>query len=88
MSYWGMSKRAYADRKCGDGIICSGWRKVRDRGVKFGAAWYWQDSLKEIKGELVHVTMNDYWQTEVMIQRGALGCTGFYCNAKIVLKGD
>lgn len=86
-SYWGMSKRLYADRKSPDGIVSHGWRYVRKRGVKFGGAWYTSDKLKEISvGEYVNVGMSDYWRTEVDIQRGAYGALSWFCKANAVLK--
>lgn len=75
--------RLYADRYCADGVISNGWRTVRKGGrVKFGAQWYINENLQHIVGEFVHVQMDDYWQIEVQILRGRIGCMKWFCNAK------
>lgn len=82
MSYFGMSKRMYADRRAPDGVIATGWRTVRKGGrVKFASCWYEADELKEIVGEYVWVDANDYWLQEVLIHRGRIGCLVFLCKA-------
>lgn len=83
-SYRDRKNRGYQDRFAADGIICSGWRYVRKGGiVLFGGSRYHHPKLKEIIGELVRVDMADYWQNDVYIYRGVIGCTGFYCEAHI-----
>lgn len=85
-SYSQMSRRLYADRFAGDGVIASGWRYVK-KGVKkggrikFGGAYYEHESLKPLAKEYVYVHMGDYWQGHVQVFRGAFGATGFFCNA-------
>ncbi len=86
MSYFNMNKRLYADKKCSDGVISHGWRYVRKRGVKFAGSWYTNENLKNIPlGEFVQVSMHGYWMTEVMIFRGTVGSTTWFCNAQIVI---
>lgn len=83
MSYWNFNKRLYADRRCADGLFSSGWRKVKKGGrIKAAGNWYQNDRLKEIEGELVHVMMNCYWLSEIIVSRGVIGCSEWYCNAK------
>ena len=65
-----------------DGVIAIGWRRVKKGGrVKFGGTYYASPRLAEIVGELVCVSMGDYWQGYVLIERGAIGCQGWFCNA-------
>lgn len=78
-----MRRNPYGDRKAPDGVIATGWRYVKKGGrVKIGGAYYADEKLVDIVGEYVHVAMNDYWQQDVVICRGAIGCMGFYCDAK------
>lgn len=82
MSHFGMSKRMYADRRAPDGLLAVGWRRVKKGGrVKFAGAYYAHPKLADIVGELVNVQMADYWCQDVYIFRGAIGCTGFFCEA-------
>lgn len=77
-----LSERLYADRKCADGMLASGWRKVKKGGrVKFAGSWYSDPKLAEIVGELVNVAMGEYWCSFVYVSRGAIGCVGWFCNA-------
>lgn len=72
----------YADRFAPDGGIANEWRYVKAGGkVKFGGTYYYAPRLAEIVGEFVRVSMNCYWCTEVLIFRGAVGCTQWYCKA-------
>ena len=87
MSYFGMSKRLYADRKAPDGGFACGWRKVRKGGrVKCGGAWYAAKELEVIPGELVHVQIGEYWGSYIVVQRGAVSCMGFFCTANETTK--
>jgi hypothetical protein len=73
---------AYSDRRAPDGIIATGWRKVKKDGkVKFGGSYYSSPELSDIAGELVQVVMGEYWQSYVQIYRGRIGCLQFFCNA-------
>lgn len=74
----------YRDSFAPDGIIACGWRYVKKDGrVKIGGFYFKDAKLNTIIGEYVHVQFNDYWQTEVSIFRGVLGCMSFYCDAKM-----
>jgi len=76
-------KNPYGDRRAPDGDFAHGWRWVRKGGrVKVAGLWYTAPKLGEIVGEYVKVSMNDYWRSEVIIERGAIGCVGFFCYAK------
>lgn len=78
-----MKNNFYKDRYCADGIISDGWRYVKKGGrVKIGGKYYHDPRLEEIVEEYVHVQINCYWMSEVIIFRGAIGCTRFYCLAK------
>jgi hypothetical protein len=78
-----MRNNFYNDRRCADGVFASGWRYVKKGGrVKVAGTWYADEKLKEIVGEFVHVQMGEYWMSHVQISRGAMGCMGWFCNAK------
>lgn len=77
-----MRRDPYRDHRCADGIFESGWRRVKSGGrIKAAGSWYVHDKLKEIVGELVHIHMGDYWMSYIIVERGAIGCCGWYCTA-------
>jgi hypothetical protein len=81
------NERLYADHFCADGVISSGWRKVKKGGrIKFGGAWYANEKLRDIEGELVHIQMGEYWQSYVIVHRGVIGCMGWFCTADVELE--
>lgn len=80
-----MMRNPYGDRKAPDGVVATGWRYVKKGGVvKFGGTYYSDKRLLEIIGEYVHVAMNDYWQQDVIISCGVIGCCKWYCEAVAV----
>jgi hypothetical protein len=73
----------YHDRFCADGVISSGWRYVRKGGrVKIAGQWWQDHMLEEIVGEYVKVCIQDYWMSAVTVERGVMGCTGYYCTIR------
>lgn len=76
------SERLYADRKAPDGGFASGWRIVKKGGrIKCAGHWYANERLKELEGELVSVMMGEYWESWIVVSRGVVGCSSWFCNA-------
>lgn len=63
-------------------VECEYYYDYQGGRVKIGGKYYHDPRLEEIVGEYVHVQINCYWMSEVIIFRGAIGCTRFYCLAK------
>ena len=77
-----MPRNAYADGRAFDGGLSHGFRRVKKRGgVKFAGQWFYADELNDIIGDLVFVTMGDYWESYVDISTGDRGCIEWFCKA-------
>ncbi len=78
-----MRRNLYADKRAPDGGLSDGWRRVKKGGwVKFAGTRFYASELEEIPGELVRVSMGEYWESYVSIHMGRIGCMGgFLCHA-------
>lgn len=72
----------YCDRFASDGVISNGWRIVRKGGrIKVAGQWWKSEHLEPIVGELVYFQVYDYWMEKLIVDRGASGCHGYFCDA-------
>lgn len=77
-----MKRNLYADTRALDGGLSTGWRRVKKGGrIKFAGTWFYAPELDGIKGTLVSVSMGEYWESFIVVQRGVIGCLGWLCRA-------
>lgn len=82
--YINYQKRLYQDVRAPDGVLASGWRRVRQGGlIKFGKAYYYHEDLEGLEGELIHVYMVDCEMLHAWVERGVFGCSFHFCVARM-----